>query len=922
MAIRVTSKTIAAKFPLADLSGIVTTQQAGGKAWLNGGFLAVGAPGSITVVGGTFSGNISLTTAGATILGTSGGALHVGCLNGGTFLGDSAAYGGDVHVGALGIRARNTRAIGWSADDTSYGPLNEKLTRNATGPAIDVTVNSALAIKISGSELSGNIQGRIRLGSFNAGMYVTGGGNLILSGGGTDAFLTSAGLRVWANRKIAWASVIDSGGLLQSTTEDLAITRNAAGVLEINSGTAADYRDLICRGITLTGDMAVGSGFDLLVSNTYGFQIPNDYTIVKSANGLYKNRFGQHTFTDENGNETMRLTTVGLDGASGKLQINSGSTLSASGVTLLELNSNNQILTSSDIVVMRGYGNSAAMNLRSSVSSGADGNYDSPRLKWTGTNITTAVATNGYADAYYTPDGVDRGYLTISANGYAGLYIRKTDNRPSTVGINSLLTDAQLNVEPNWSGKKGILIRGAASQTAKWIEGQRSDGTVTWSIGNSPWDSNAALKLTNGSLVMDESIRFLFAAKAGRFDVLNEDGTHYTFAAIKSGTNGTANALTTINSSPNGAAAVDGAQLKIVSGKNGPLILQGPSANAAGVVIRGYSAQAANLLELQDVGTTVQIGMTVGGAIYASNWLKLSGSNQTTQGMAIRNGSLALASDVQIGWSTNTDPTANQSLVSITPSSGQLAFSGNIALPAAGKILRNGAANHFIELTSGGETTFNTNLLTTDAASTAFRLKNGTGATLWYMNADGANYWSGLTVFGGGVRIPEISVPSNTTTFTLHGGYGGTTAGTANRIQANGNSAGGYFPTTGEQIVLACGGGSTVNQDWRPTSGTANLTGLIIENNLNTSGTYSGTYRSLYIKPILTSTTGLTNIAIESTSGNVIHRGGSWTIQPPASVTPATNGDLTVEATSNTTLTFKLKGTDGVVRTGTLALAA
>ena len=42
---------------------------------------------------------------------------------------------------------------------------------------------------------------------------------------------------------------------------------------------------------------------------------------------------------------------------------------------------------------------------------------------------------------------------------------------------------------------------------------------------------------------------------------------------------------------------------------------------------------------------------------------------------------------------------------------------------------------------------------------------------------------------------------------------------------------------------------------------------------------------------------------------------------PGSSVTPANNGDLMVEATSNTTLTFKLKGTDGTVRTGTITLS-
>lgn len=42
---------------------------------------------------------------------------------------------------------------------------------------------------------------------------------------------------------------------------------------------------------------------------------------------------------------------------------------------------------------------------------------------------------------------------------------------------------------------------------------------------------------------------------------------------------------------------------------------------------------------------------------------------------------------------------------------------------------------------------------------------------------------------------------------------------------------------------------------------------------------------------------------------------------PSASATPATNGDLMIEATSNTTLTFKLKGSDGTVRSGTLTLS-
>ena len=48
---------------------------------------------------------------------------------------------------------------------------------------------------------------------------------------------------------------------------------------------------------------------------------------------------------------------------------------------------------------------------------------------------------------------------------------------------------------------------------------------------------------------------------------------------------------------------------------------------------------------------------------------------------------------------------------------------------------------------------------------------------------------------------------------------------------------------------------------------------------------------------------------------------GDISISPGSSVTPQNNGDVVVEATNDTTLTFKLKGSDGVVRSGTLTLS-
>ena len=75
-----------------------------------------------------------------------------------------------------------------------------------------------------------------------------------------------------------------------------------------------------------------------------------------------------------------------------------------------------------------------------------------------------------------------------------------------------------------------------------------------------------------------------------------------------------------------------------------------------------------------------------------------------------------------------------------------------------------------------------------------------------------------------------------------------------------------------------------------------------------------------------------TQIAAEHASGAVIvSAGGSerarvdntsgLTLKPVASTTPANNGDLQIQATSNTSLTFKYKGSDGTVRSGSITLS-
>ena len=57
-----------------------------------------------------------------------------------------------------------------------------------------------------------------------------------------------------------------------------------------------------------------------------------------------------------------------------------------------------------------------------------------------------------------------------------------------------------------------------------------------------------------------------------------------------------------------------------------------------------------------------------------------------------------------------------------------------------------------------------------------------------------------------------------------------------------------------------------------------------------------------------------------STPNYKCHINGTLGFAPGSSVTPTNNGDVVIEATNNTTLTFKLKGSDGTVRSITLTL--
>lgn len=79
---------------------------------------------------------------------------------------------------------------------------------------------------------------------------------------------------------------------------------------------------------------------------------------------------------------------------------------------------------------------------------------------------------------------------------------------------------------------------------------------------------------------------------------------------------------------------------------------------------------------------------------------------------------------------------------------------------------------------------------------------------------------------------------------------------------------------------------------------------------------------SFYVQPGYAATgniSGSNGLTISNTGAIIV--AGGLTLVPAASATPATNGQLTFEATSNTSLTIKYKGSDGTVRSNILTLS-
>jgi len=221
--------------------------------------------------------------------------------------------------------------------------------------------------------------------------------------------------------------------------------------------------------------------------------------------------------------------------------------------------------------------------------------------------------------------------------------------------------------------------------------------------------------------------------------------------------------------------------------------------------------------------------------------------------------------------------------------SGNITYSGNITPASSISQIRAGSSGYFAIgnsfLTSAAAANFKLGLnnATTPTSQTiqAHDVTTGTGADLWLTGGKGST--------AGGALVLGTSATNGSPVARL-------------TIGANGNAAFG--------ANLSVSGSATF-------SSTADFAGILdTRNNLRVMNKAA----SGFLEWATRDTSGSEAVYNLSNIGSITAT-GNLTARPGSSVTPTTNGDLTFEATSNTSLTVKLKGTDGTVRSVVLTLA-